>query len=228
MGLDSVELIMDIEESFDISISDDRATKIVTVGECYEAILAELPDAERKRACLSAVAFYRVRRALLAVTGRSRKEIRPKAPLEDLLPRKQRHETWIQMRERLDMRCPALGLPVWGWLTVLAGATAVVFLFTFVFGWSWGWALGVPALITLIMLYYFLNAAFAVELPDRIRTVGDLAKAILVRNYAKVAAGITDADEVWESLRIIIAENLGVSLDEVTKDARFVADLGMS
>jgi acyl carrier protein len=35
MGLDSVELIMEIEKAFEISIQDEEAQKIITVGDIY-------------------------------------------------------------------------------------------------------------------------------------------------------------------------------------------------
>jgi acyl carrier protein len=45
MGLDTVELVMEIEEAFDISIPDDRASKMLTVGDVYEFILEKTTDA---------------------------------------------------------------------------------------------------------------------------------------------------------------------------------------
>ena len=57
MGLDSVELILEAEESFGISLHDEEMVEIVTVGQFYDAILRELPHPEKKF-CLSAVTFY--------------------------------------------------------------------------------------------------------------------------------------------------------------------------
>ncbi len=39
-SLDNVELIMELEEEFDISIPDDKAEAITTVGEALDAIEA--------------------------------------------------------------------------------------------------------------------------------------------------------------------------------------------
>lgn len=47
MGLDSVELVMDVEETFDIEISDREASNIETVGQFYDFILAKLAAAQR-------------------------------------------------------------------------------------------------------------------------------------------------------------------------------------
>ncbi len=78
MDLDSVELILDAEASFGISLADDEMAGIVTVGQFYDAIMRELPGPE-KRFCLSAVTFHRLRQALLTVTGRKRVAVRPQA-----------------------------------------------------------------------------------------------------------------------------------------------------
>ena len=53
MGLDSVELILEAEEAFGISLADDEMVKTLTVGQFYEAIMRELPSPEKKF-CLSA------------------------------------------------------------------------------------------------------------------------------------------------------------------------------
>jgi acyl carrier protein len=42
MGLDSVELILDVERAFGIETSDPELRKIETVGEFYELIVSKL------------------------------------------------------------------------------------------------------------------------------------------------------------------------------------------
>lgn len=42
MGLDTVELILSVEQTFDISITDAATEKIITVGDLHEYVVAEL------------------------------------------------------------------------------------------------------------------------------------------------------------------------------------------
>ncbi len=63
MGLAAVELLMEIEEAFDISIPDDRASRMRTVGDLYELILEMTADTTlESNTCLTAAAFYELRR----------------------------------------------------------------------------------------------------------------------------------------------------------------------
>ena len=47
MGLDTVELILSIEETFDIEIPDAVAEKIYTVGDLHAFVFSELTRLER-------------------------------------------------------------------------------------------------------------------------------------------------------------------------------------
>jgi len=42
MGLDTVELVLSVEEAFEIEIPDKAAEKLFTVGELHEYVVAEL------------------------------------------------------------------------------------------------------------------------------------------------------------------------------------------
>ena len=47
MGLDTVELILSVEESFEIEISNGVAERIQTVGDLHEFVVSELIRLER-------------------------------------------------------------------------------------------------------------------------------------------------------------------------------------
>ena len=44
VGLDTVELVMDIEERFGINFSDEAASKILTVEDLHKFVLSQLPE----------------------------------------------------------------------------------------------------------------------------------------------------------------------------------------
>jgi len=47
MGLDAVELILSIEETFEVSIPNSAAERLMTVGDLHEYIVAELVRLDR-------------------------------------------------------------------------------------------------------------------------------------------------------------------------------------
>ena len=49
MDLETVELIMAVEEEFIIEIPDDRAERITSIGELRNVVMAELQQFNRKR-----------------------------------------------------------------------------------------------------------------------------------------------------------------------------------
>ena len=105
MGLDLVELVIEVEKSFGISILNEDASKIITVGQLYEYVVANLPTEESSR-CVSATAFLQFRRALIDQFGVNRREIRPSTLLGNVIPGAKRRSAWRVLARRLDWRCP--------------------------------------------------------------------------------------------------------------------------
>src|SRR5215207_1042227 len=93
MGMDRIELVMTLEDEFDISIPDDVAPEISTVGRTVDMILGEL----RKRGgeagvCATARTFYRLRRGLIDRCGARRSDVRPGAAIGTIVaPPLRRH-----------------------------------------------------------------------------------------------------------------------------------------
>ncbi|MGW8256428.1 MAG: hypothetical protein ACWGMZ_02980 [Thermoguttaceae bacterium] len=75
-----------------------------------------------------------------------------------------------------------------------------------------------------------IDALFGIEWPKHIQTVGSLTKAVLAKNFAKLSAEVSvyDPNDVWQSVRILVADQLDVDLEKVTKQSRFIADLGLN
>ena len=238
MGLDTVELVMRMEETFGIVIDDIDAEKIGTVGQAYRYILNRVrlsPDAP----CQSAAAFYRLRRALVVRTGADRRSIRPSSRLDDFLPATGRREAWLGLGDELGfaMPRPSLGFKLELVAFLLAALTPVAGLIA---AWMWlgPFSASSAPLILLAWLglaFCFLIAAivalqrFASEIPPRCETVRGLILATLGRlpQIPEGTAKTWHPDEVWVVLRKLIAEQVGISPEEVSEEKHFVYDFGM-
>jgi hypothetical protein len=78
-------------------------------------------------------------------------------------------------------------------------------------------------------LIYQGTKPLAVAFRPEFATVGGLTKSILRRNYGAISDECqrANAEDVWRTLRTLIAEHLGVHEDNVTKAASFVKDLNV-
>ena len=231
MGLDVVELIMAIEDSFEIAIEDAEAEKIVTVGDIQSFVLARLPSAG-KGVCLSSHAFYRLRRKLLTVTNAERSAIRPSTRLEDLFPREGRRAQWSRVDGSLSWDLPALQRP-----PRIAAMVAATSLLAVPLGYLL-FQIGVySSLIALSMIAVVIASTWTVaaltkplatEFPWGWTTLGDMARAGLAHNFAKVSSSVrsrTD-QEVWLAIQAIVVDQLGVKAEAVVPEARIVDTLG--
>lgn len=228
MGLDFAELILEVEEAFDISLADDEMMKIVTVGQLYDAIMHALPCPERKF-CLSAVTFHRLHQSLLTVTERKRGEVRPSTRLDILIPSRQRKVAWKKIQQLSGLRLPPLRMPTWAVPVILVCVVLVVVVSVFSLDWPLSYVSIVPGFVVFFLSYWIVDAFFGTGLPSHFQTVGGLTKAVLAKNFVKLSGEIANYDwnDVWESVRILIADQLGVEIEKVRKETRFVADLGM-
>ena len=105
MGLETVELVMDVEESFGISIPDEKAQDIVTVGDLFEFVKSRAKLAPAGT-CLTAATFYDVKRALRD-RGISQR-FGPSAHLADILPSADRRSFWNSLGSGMQLKLPEL------------------------------------------------------------------------------------------------------------------------
>jgi acyl carrier protein len=231
MGLDSVELVMKVEEAFAFSMPNEDAAVLVTVGQLYDYILANRFEG-RQPGCLTSVTFYKVRRALMSVLGIARNDIRSLSDLNAIIPTRRR-QVWSDLQKVTGLRFPELLRPVW--VKIMATAVGLALIIAiFVFRWArTGMAGGLwPDLFlmpAIIFILYQETKPLAVAIRREFATVGGLTKRILQENFGAISDDCqrANAEEAWSTLRTIIVEQLGVRPDDVTREARFVEDLGM-
>lgn len=229
MGMDGVELIMAVEEAFEIQIPDEEAEQIRTVIDLYTLIWSKLPQAVPPRGCQSSATFYRIRRALMEQCGIPRWEVRPAARLEALLPPEQRREDWRLLRRTTGMWLPELELPqpmsvawtAFGWV-VLSGCLMAYFVSPL----SVALGCSLAGLVLTAKIQERLNL-HAVQVPASCATVGSAVRYAVARTSVPSARGKTwKPEEVWNRVRRLIAHEYDIPLEEVTPQASFVDDLG--
>lgn len=76
MGLEGVEIVMKVEEAFEIAIEDAEAEKITTPRHLIDLVMGKVGRPDRA-ACLTQRAFHRLRASLLRSTRLARGEISP-------------------------------------------------------------------------------------------------------------------------------------------------------
>src|SRR5271165_824619 len=91
MGLEGVEIVMKVEETFDIVIEDSEAEKTFTPGLLIELVLSKVGRTSHA-ACLTQRAFHRLRASLMSRSGFKRNQIRLETLLASLFPRPTRKE----------------------------------------------------------------------------------------------------------------------------------------
>lgn len=231
MGLDTVELVLEIEEAFDISIPDDRASRMLTVGDVYDFLLEKSAESTlTSSTCLTAVAFYELRRQLRSL-GLAKSQFRPRTRIDTVIPLVGRRYYWHALSLKMDLRFPRLERP--SWLTLLncmlvATLVPVSFLITARPNLLTGFAFSIVAGITSTAVLLFLTNPLAIYPASTCLTMRDLVTNLVALNYNKLASrhSTRSPSDIWNALQLIVAEQLGVERRSVVPSARFVQDLG--
>ena len=233
MGLDSVELVMAIEEKFGITISDEEACSILTVGDMHRCVLSKLAVSD-KSSCLTQRAFHLLRRNVLRQFGIPRRMFSPDTELDSIIPRTKRRQQWLVLRQNVGAtQWPGLELSKIGsviLLTVILAVPAVGAWYCAArMRWNSG-LIGVLAILTMMGLMFasrYFISPFQTEFPVGFTRVRDLAYTLVADNpqlFGQEPPKWTE-QEVWLLLCSVIKAQTGAT--NFTKDSRFVADLGI-
>ena len=106
MGLDSVELVMAIEDKFGISIPDAECEQIATVQQMADSVFEKIKLNPNQK-CLSQIVFYRIRRAFEQFEN-EKNTITPNSKMSDLLSKKDLKNDWTRLGIRIGLKIPDL------------------------------------------------------------------------------------------------------------------------
>ena len=229
MGLETVELVMEVESTFSIKIEDREAGNVRTVGHLCDLVCRKLSGKPRS-ACMTAKAFFTLRRALQDL-GIERKKIRPDTPIEAILPTPRRRTLVSQIRRRTHLKLPAMrragplvfaimlvgfacaalavGLTMTSFTTFDVIAVAIV---TAIACWIIGGLLTLP-------WKRVLDAS----------TMGEFSLHVAASNYWALGEpkshNVPTDHEIRQMVHAIVANQLGLRLAQVHDDSRFAEDL---
>jgi acyl carrier protein len=238
MGLDAVEIVMEVEEAFGIQIPDNVAQQIETVGQLHKYVVQQTRGPKRQPGddvpartdiCLTAATFYLLRRELCEQLGLDRRHVRPRVPLETLLPHGGRRHRWSKLARALNLRFPALVRPRWLVAVNTALGLAASFAATDWAGWPLAYLVGPVVLAATGGLIWCFTLPLASGFSSQLITIGDLCNVLLAHNYRMLVAIYCQPSptDVFQTIKTILVEQLGVHPALVTKDASLVKDLGM-
>jgi hypothetical protein len=107
MGLEALELIMEVEDRFQTRISDLEAGKIFTVGDLYDLLIQRIQKQNSSR-CITLEVFYKIRKILEKIYNINRARIRPASLLTELLHPTERFGFWRIVEQQLTIDLPHL------------------------------------------------------------------------------------------------------------------------
>ena len=232
MGLDGVEIVMKVEEAFDISIADEEAEKVLTPKALIELVEFKVATVELS-VCLTHRAFNLLRHYMFEQRGLPRSRITPKTKMDGLVPRSARKNFLQELAAHIgaDAKPPKLVRPA-KLICLLAAACLATGAYLGVrFGASVENGI-VIALFTAVGCAFpanFLTKPLYLSFPKEAATAGELARWIRRHKpgLANCSQRAWTRAEIANTVRGIVVDVLNCS-DQYEEDARFIQDLGLS
>ena len=119
MGLDTVELLVEVEKTFGINILNEEAEQIRTVGDFYEVVWRHIGTKQSDQ-CKSQYLFYKLRIALHKRFAVPLHQIKPAAVPDTFFPKEHRRHKYKNFSSDIGYELPSLKLPT-PWLQLLIG-----------------------------------------------------------------------------------------------------------
>lgn len=232
MGLDSVEILVNVENAFGITISNYEAEKISTVGDIHNVVWRSVQGRQSMR-CRSQQLFYRLRYILINKFNAAHEGIVPEASLNKIFPNNNRRLKYHRLHKELNLKLPELVLPpIWAraltvtGITLIPGMLAVALVLMYGYNRTrWLYLLPALGLLATIFISNILDAVRVQFRPDKMR---DYTQAVLALNYGTLMQESSLSRKEMEIVvNNIIAETIGLELHEISPEKSLTNDLGI-
>jgi acyl carrier protein len=232
MGLDSVEILVNVEHAFGITISNYEAEQIATVGDIHNVVWRTIQGRQSRR-CRAQQIFYRLRYTLATKFKVPKETIAPEASLNDIFPNINRRLLYRKLEKELQLKLPRLVLPpTWVNTLLITGVFLIIgtLVFSLVmvtrFNYARWWLL-LPVLGILAMKF-FSNSLGSVRTVFKPDTLEAYTQQVLTLNYGDLMQETgANRKEVELVIDHIIADIAEVDIHEVTPEKLLGDDLGI-
>jgi len=222
MGLDAVELIIVIEDEFQIALSDEEAFKCETPNLLTDLVYSKLRKSPSEP-CPAMHGFYIVRKILTEQFTIPRAAIKPDTKLTDLFNKPSLIVIWQKLLATLSngntINAP-LEKPPWIKISIFV-SSLIVFATALLLTDSAILAFFVACFNSIILSVATLS--LKTELPKNFHTVKDLIPIV-----STLDTRVWTREQVYNRVKILVIEQLGIDADKVLADTHFITDLGMN
>ncbi|MFN7911931.1 MAG: acyl carrier protein [Bacteroidota bacterium] len=211
---DIEDLLVKVENSFDIKFGDTELIEIMTFGQLCDHIANKI-QLDNSDDCTSQQAFYKLRNAISSTLQFDNKTITTDFPLVKLLPRQSRRVRTKKLEKHLGFKLNILRPPHWvtGTFVILLLASIVEIFFN--------WQIGLFGLLFSIAGLWVANK-IGNELD--LQTVGQVAEKMTRENYLKSRRNpkTFNKKEIEKVLTDWFSHELYINKNKLTRDAKFV------
>jgi acyl carrier protein len=232
MGLDSVEMLVNVEKAFGITIANFEAEKIVTVGDIHTIVWRNVQGRQSMR-CKSQQLYFKLRYTLINKFKVPKNDIELSASLNKIFPQTNRRLLYRSLEKELQLKLPELVLPsIWtnalritGVLLIPGlGAWSLVLVNGFEYT-PWLYLLPVLGILATLFFSNILDPVRTVFHPE---TIKGFAQLVLSNNYATlIQEEGTNRKEMELIINNIIMDISGLELHEITPEKKIHDDLGI-
>nr|WP_295468902.1 acyl carrier protein [Mesorhizobium sp.] len=208
---DELDMLEAVESSFGIRLDTQETERIETVGQLFDVVLAKTSVDQDARKCATAIAFYRLRRAL------GDRSASPRSRLDEIIS-----DTPARLHRRIErdtgLAMPRASLGRIG-LTALFAAILLVpaTIMTVAHGWPYWPLMTLPAAAAVGSIW--LDSRRWHE-----ETLGEMARKVANLNFAKLSkfGARSSAGDAWMAYTGLLSDITGIDIEEIGRETRFI------
>lgn len=211
---DIEDLLVKVEDSFDIKFDENEFVHIMTFGELCDNISNKI-QLNNSGGCTTQQAFYKLRNSILGTLKLEGNYLTPDTLLTELLPRHSRLLRIRKIEKHLGFKISILRPPHF-----VTGLLAIILLASFV--WLFfNWQIG------LVGLAFSIGGLWGSKKIGKeldLKTVGQVAEKMTRENYLKSRrnADTFNKNEIEKIVSDLFSNELGLDKTKLTRDAKFV------